>query len=229
MLAAETETALEAAFSGCTNLQALGAVKGFGFVSDYAFEGCASLQDFTFEGGTLTIGAGAFSGCRNLNKVRFIGDFNESAIKWGAFYRCSALSSAVLPEGIYRIDGYAFAACPNLKTLWMPDGFYYIGGHLLAGCGGFETMYVQEGSSALSYAILHEIPYKIRALIYGDVDRNGEINGIDAGLLLQYLADWDVLLDLAAADVNCDEEVNGIDISMILQYLADWDIELGKP
>lgn len=135
----------------------------------------------------------------------------------------------MLPEGIYRIDGYAFAACPNLKTLWMPDGFYYIGGHLLAGCGGFETMYVQEGSSALSYAILHEIPYKIRALIYGDVDRNGEINGIDAGLLLQYLADWDVLLDLAAADVNCDEEVNGIDISMILQYLADWDIELGKP
>ena len=54
------------------------------------------------------------------------------------------------------------------------------------------------------------------------------MNGIDAGLLLQHLAEWDVNMDFDAADVNCDGSINGIDISLLLQYLADWEVKLGK-
>lgn len=91
-----------------------------------------------------------------------------------------------------------------------------------------ETVYVSEDSYALEYVQRNNLPYIILSFLFGDVDRNGEVNGIDAILLLQYLAEWETELDLAAADVNCDGVINGIDISIILQYLAEWDVELGK-
>jgi len=60
--------------------------------------------------------------------------------------------------------------------------------------------------------------------IYGDVDMNGEVNAIDAMLVLQY--DVELIngenFDFMAADVDGDGEVNAIDAMLILQY----DVEL---
>lgn len=50
----------------------------------------------------------------------------------------------------------------------------------------------------------------------------GKINGIDVGLLLQYLAEWEVDINLEVADVNGDGDVNGVDSVLLLQYLAEW-------
>ena len=56
----------------------------------------------------------------------------------------------------------------------------------------------------------------------GDVNNDGKINGIDVGLLLQYLAEWEVDINLEVADVNGDGDVNGVDSVLLLQYLAEW-------
>lgn len=58
--------------------------------------------------------------------------------------------------------------------------------------------------------------------LLGDVNGDGIINGIDSGLLLQYLAEWEVEIDLTAADVNGDGIINGVDSGLLLQYLAEW-------
>ena len=63
---------------------------------------------------------------------------------------------------------------------------------------------------------------------YGDVNGDGSVDGIDAGLLLQYLAEWDVEVVKDAADVNADGKIDGRDSGLILQYLAEWDVTLGK-
>ena len=60
--------------------------------------------------------------------------------------------------------------------------------------------------------------------ISGDVDSDGVLNGKDAVLLLQYLAEWDVTPYKPAADVNCDNLIDGSDLTMLLQDLAEWDI-----
>ena len=49
------------------------------------------------------------------------------------------------------------------------------------------------------------------------------MNGKDNILLLQYLAGWDVTVDMDAADINGDGQVNGKDNILLLQYLAGWD------
>ena len=58
--------------------------------------------------------------------------------------------------------------------------------------------------------------------LLGDVNGDGMINGVDSGLLLQYLAEWEVEIDQTAADVNGDGMINGIDSGLLLQYLAEW-------
>ena len=66
-----------------------------------------------------------------------------------------------------------------------------------------------------------ELPYKP-----GDVNDDGEVNGKDVIRLTQYIAEWDVEINLAAADVNGDGTVDGKDLIRLTQYVAEWDVEL---
>lgn len=67
---------------------------------------------------------------------------------------------------------------------------------------------------------------------YGDINADGDINAIDAVILAQSLAGWDLELDEAAissADVFYDGKLNAADAVLLAQYLAHWDgITLGK-
>lgn len=60
----------------------------------------------------------------------------------------------------------------------------------------------------------------------GDVNYDGLINNKDLGLLMQYLNDWDVEINVDAAEVNGDGAVNNKDYGLLMQYLNDWDVEL---
>lgn len=88
---------------------------------------------------------------------------------------------------------------------------------------GTKTVTVGYGGKTTSFEV------SVTALFeYGDLNGDGAVNGIDSGLLLQYLAEWDVEIVEAAADVNADGVINGIDSGILLQYLAEWDVALGK-
>ncbi len=63
--------------------------------------------------------------------------------------------------------------------------------------------------------------------VYGDLNGDGDINSIDAVLLAQYIAGWDVELDEMAADCNGDGNVNSIDAVLLAQFIAGWDVTLG--
>ena len=65
-------------------------------------------------------------------------------------------------------------------------------------------------------------------ILYGDVNSDGIIDGLDATRLLQYLAEWDVEIDSAAADVYNDGVIDGLDVTTLLKYLAEWDVVLGQ-
>lgn len=68
---------------------------------------------------------------------------------------------------------------------------------------------------------------RIVDLISGDINGDGKVNGKDGVLLAQYLAEWNVAINMDAADVNGDGKVNGKDGVLLAQYLAEWDVTLG--
>ncbi len=67
---------------------------------------------------------------------------------------------------------------------------------------------------------------------YGDMNGDNDINAVDAVMLAQYLAGWDLGIDeaaVSAADVFYDGKINAADAVLLAQYLASWSgITLGK-
>ncbi len=69
----------------------------------------------------------------------------------------------------------------------------------------------------------------LKALIYGDADRNGAVNLLDASAFLKNIAKWDADVSEVAADVDKSGGVNLSDVSKLLKKIAGWaDISLGN-
>ena len=101
----------------------------------------------------------------------------------------------------------------------------YIDGREVIQKNDWDDVYV----SANAVYIYYTFPKSAEAAsyLYGDTNNDGLINAKDAVLLAQYLANWDVQINLLAADCNGDKEVNAKDAVLIAQYLANWDVTLG--
>ncbi|MBQ7827954.1 MAG: DUF4091 domain-containing protein [Clostridia bacterium] len=68
-----------------------------------------------------------------------------------------------------------------------------------------------------------------KALIYGDVNRDGKINLADVSGILQNVAGWAIDMNTDAADVDKTGNLNLADITKVLKYIAGWDdISLGN-
>ncbi len=69
----------------------------------------------------------------------------------------------------------------------------------------------------------------LRALIYGDVNRDGKITVTEVTAMHKMHANWDVNVNTHAADVDASGKVNVSDVTKMLKYLAGWDdISLGN-
>ena len=99
--------------------------------------------------------------------------------------------------------------------------------HYVCPCG---TLWVFDWDTFEFVAVTEEeliIPM-LPTFTYGDVNGDGEINNRDLALLMQYLNEWDVELNLDAADVNVDGEVNNRDYALLMQFTNEWDVTIGK-
>ncbi len=60
----------------------------------------------------------------------------------------------------------------------------------------------------------------------GDVNRDGIVNGADAGILSRYASSWqgyeDKIINMTAADINNDGKVNGADAGILARYSSGW-------
>ena len=69
----------------------------------------------------------------------------------------------------------------------------------------------------------------LKALIYGDVTRDGKVNLGDVSAILKTVAKWETDINDLAADVDKNEKLNLGDASKMLKYIAKWDdISLGN-
>lgn len=71
-----------------------------------------------------------------------------------------------------------------------------------------------------------EIKHSCTLVIRGDVSGDGVITSVDATLILQYVAGWDVSVNAVAADVSGEGDVTSVDATLILQHVAGWDVTI---
>ena len=65
-------------------------------------------------------------------------------------------------------------------------------------------------------------------VLYGDVDRDNDVDGYDLLALQKYLAGVKDDIDLKAANVTVDNVVDGMDLLRLQKYLAGMDVTLGQ-
>ncbi len=70
-------------------------------------------------------------------------------------------------------------------------------------------------------------PATSRYVLIGDVNLDGKVNGLDAGILQRYVSGWDGYRDkiksMEAADVNRNGSVNGADAGVLARYASGWE------
>ena len=98
-----------------------------------------------------------------------------------------------------------------------------IGGKNSSGISEQEVEYVINGEIAVNAKIERNVQITNATIIYGDVNNDGEVDCVDATLILQ---DYAEIIELSAdakkaADVNRDGKVNANDATLVLQKYAD--------
>lgn len=199
--------------------------------------------DYTIADGVTEIGGGSFGS--NDNLVNVVIPDTVTTITGGAFDECSKIEEVILPESVTYIDEYVFRGCGSLKSVVFenPDCVIYDASHTI--CNTYEsaddftikyigtytgTIYGYEGSTAQTYAEKYGFAFEAleeKEYTLGDVDGSGNIDPVDATLVLrQYsLASMkadDLLNDVQkiAANANSDSAIDPVDATLILRYYS---------
>ena len=138
------------AFTTCCAIKHLKICEGVEVISDYAFQACANLESVSIPSSIKVVGAAPFQYCTSLttivvDKKNPVFDSREgcnalimtqdnslivgcsatkipSSVKCidkYAFMGCLAEEVAI-PDGVERINFFAFSNCPNLKRIFIP-------------------------------------------------------------------------------------------------------------
>ncbi len=140
-------------------------------IGDEAFLFCTSLTSITIPNSVTSIGRFAFdntgifnnesnwengvlyiSNCLIAAKSYISGSYtckdNTRLIGDAAFYRCSSLSSVIIPNSVTSIGDDAFSECSSLTSVIIPNSVTSIGRHAISSCSSLTSVTI--GNSVTS-------------------------------------------------------------------------------
>ena len=127
------------AFRDMTSLVSVSIPDSVISIGDNAFSGCASLALDELPAELQEIGASAFSGCSSLAVSAF--PEKLKSIGFSAFWN-TALTSAILPEGLESIGNNAFVHCESIKEAYIPESVTDVGNNIFGNCSALEKITV---------------------------------------------------------------------------------------
>ena len=109
------------AFQKCTGLSEIVLPAKLVTIGDNAFES-SGIQKIDFSKCTALdeIGKRSFENCRVQN-IDISNGISEMTIKEAAFRGCTALQSVFLPDGLTKVEPFAFANCKSMTSLSIPE------------------------------------------------------------------------------------------------------------
>ncbi|MBD5089082.1 MAG: leucine-rich repeat domain-containing protein [Clostridiales bacterium] len=139
----------EYAFSKCTKLRSVNIPKSIRIIDKYAFKDCSSLQgELVIPKNVGILGKRPFLGCTKLKGLSVEEkNKNYSSDEYGNIYNKEKTlliygtpyaRSVNIPEGVEKIDNYAFFKCNNLKLLTIPQTVIEIGQYAFSRCSSLE-------------------------------------------------------------------------------------------
>ena len=99
---------------------------------------CSSLTSITLPQNLTTISYNMFF---NSGLESIIIPNGVTKIEQFAFYGCSTLTSIVIPDKVTLIDEFAFCECSSLTSIVIPASVSYVGFGVFEDCSCLESVY----------------------------------------------------------------------------------------
>ena len=94
-----------------------------------------------------------YSGAVNIpTSVEYDGtDYEVTGIEDETFYRCSELTSVVLPNGLKSIGEHAFRSCTKLSSVVLPSSLLSIGEGAFRACSSLSSIALPDGVTSIEF------------------------------------------------------------------------------
>lgn len=188
-------------------------------IGDYAFYACSYLSSVTIPKSVASIGEGVFSFCSGLNNI-FVDEENQkytsvdgvlfnkgktaliaypggrtdavysipdgvTRIENFAFFDCNGLTSVMIPEGVTSIGNSAFRYCSSLTSVVIPEGVTEIEGGTFADCSALTSITIPGGVTSIGSLAFGSsgltsitIPANVTRITFGAFSGCASLNGI---------------------------------------------------
>lgn len=164
----------EKAFDGCSRLSNLIFSEGLKTIGDYAFNGCASLGAIDIPASVTYIGEGVFDDCSKLSQIRVKTANKRYSSGNGVLYNRDMTTLLVypnmrgktytVPQGVTRIESFAFYNCTNLESVTLPDGLVSIGDGAFDGCTRLVSLTLPASLKSIGMGIVDHCEKTLKEL-----------------------------------------------------------------
>lgn len=119
-----------------------GNVRGYGNGTTPWYSLRAMILSAEFSEGITATGGWCFQDCSNLATVSLPSTLTTVSVRT---FNATAITSIDIPEGVTRVDNYAFYNCTALEDVNLPSTLTQIGSNVFEGCTGLASIDLPEG------------------------------------------------------------------------------------
>ena len=176
-------------FYSCDSLATVTLSNNLLYIGEYAFDSCESLTSITLPKSLISIGNDAFDACDSLTAVYYTGsiadwcnilfDYNDAnPLRNNAdlYINGTKVVELTIPNGITKINDYAFAGCTSITSIILPNSVTAIGENAFSYCYNLTEVIMSNNLVEIGeYAF-----YQCKALMSITIPQSVETIGYDA-------------------------------------------------